>query len=78
MYIANASPNARVPNVTYIPPAHVWLAFGQWGLALGQGGFALGRLGVALGPQGFLDTNMLVSARHNTRVEGQAQHEPPT
>ena len=35
-------------------------------------------LGVPLGPQGFLDTNMLVSATQKSRVRGLAQCEPPT
>ena len=35
---------------------------------LGPLGFVLGLLGFALGPQGFLGTNMLVSATQNTRV----------
>ena len=39
MYMANASPNARVPSVTYIPLT--------MGLALGPGQ-------LALGPRGFL------------------------
>ena len=42
MYMANASPNARGPNTTYIPPAIIGLALGPWELTLGQGGFALG------------------------------------
>ena len=41
MYMANASPKARGPNATYIPPARVGLALGPWGLALGPWGFAL-------------------------------------
>ena len=42
MYMANASPNARGPKATYIPPARVGLTLGPWGFALGQGSFALG------------------------------------
>ena len=42
----------------------------------------LGNFGVALGPQGFLDTNMLLSAKQNPRglalIGGQARNEPPT
>ena len=74
----NARPNARAPNVTYIPPAHVGsvgACVGSGELHIGSGGFALGQGCFALGPQGFLDTNMLVSAKRNTRVGGKAQHE---
>ena len=46
MYMPNASPNARGPNATYIPPVTLGLALGPWGLSLG--------------PRSFLDTNMLV------------------
>ena len=46
MYMANASPNARGPNATYIPSAHIGLALGLWKLALSQGGFALGGIRV--------------------------------
>ena len=52
--------------------------FSLWVLALGQWGFALGRLGIAFGPQGYLETNMLVSAMQNSRNGGQAKREPPT
>ena len=55
MYMANASPNARVANATYNPPAHVGLALGPWGFTLGLWGFALGLWGYALGHQGFSD-----------------------
>ena len=41
--------NARGPNATYIPPAHVGPVFGPWGLALGHRCFALGPRGFALG-----------------------------
>ena len=69
--MANASPNARGPNATYIPPVHV-------GVELGVYVIALGKLRVALGPQEFLDTNMLVSATRKSRVGGIAQSESPT
>ena len=39
--------------MTYIPPAHVGLALGQWGLALGQGSFELGLRGFVLSRKAF-------------------------
>ena len=42
MYMANASPNTRRPNATYIPPARIGLTLGPWGFALGLWGFTLG------------------------------------
>ena len=36
MYMANASPNERGPNATYIPPARVGNALGPQGLVLGR------------------------------------------
>ena len=78
MYMANASPNARTPNATYIPPARVRLVLGikgsHWALLTRVGHYWLA-LGVALGPQGFLDINMLVLATRKSRVGGIAKHQ---
>ena len=61
MYMANASPNARRPNATYIPLACI----------------ESGRLRVGSGKLcfGFLDTNMLVSPMRNGRVGGLNQRD---
>ena len=45
---------------------------------LGVGGLELGVGGLALGLQGFLYTNMLVSANRKSHVRGIAQRETPT
>ena len=70
--MANVSFNLRGPNATYIPPAHVGLALGLWGLTLGEGCFALGPRGVLVGSVRVFGyyTNMLVSAMQKSRVGG--------
>ena len=75
MYMANVSPNATGPNMTYIPRAHIGPVMGPWGLMLGPWGFALGPFGFVLGLGGFSDTNMLVSPIQNARVWGLDQRE---
>ena len=79
--MANASPNARGPNTTYIPPARIGLALGiigsRWALLVRVGHCWLA-LGVALGPKGFSDTNMLVFLTRNRCIGGLSQHEDPT
>ena len=62
--MVNASHNMRGPNATYVPPARVGLALGQWG--------------IALGPRGFSDTNMLVFATQKSRIWGITQRKDPT
>ena len=52
MYMANASPNARRPNATYIPPARVGLLGGRVGLLGGRVGLLWGRVGLIRGRVG--------------------------
>ena len=68
----NASPNASRVGVAF-----GW-CWGCVGVVLGVQKVVLGKLGVALSPQGFLGTNMLVSATQKSRVGGIAHREPQT
>ena len=61
----------KVPNINYIPLVHI-------GPRDGCNGVPLGGLGFALGPQGFLNSNMLVSATGKSHIGGIAPREPPT
>ena len=45
MYMANASTNARGPNLTYIPPAHIGCIGGRSGCIGGRVGCTGGRVG---------------------------------
>ena len=67
-------PNPCVPNANYILLACVLARFGHYRIALGIIGL---RQGVALGPQGFLDTNTLVSPTRHACVGGLDQCEAP-
>ena len=49
MYMANASPNARGPNATYIPPVWVGFALGPWGLCVGSAWLCVGSAWLCVG-----------------------------
>ena len=80
MNMPNANPTLAYPTRTIFHWLALGLTFGiigsRWPSLTHTGHYWL-ELGVALGLQGFLDSNMLVSATQKSRIGGIALHEPP-